>query len=131
MKIWNPFKRKTVAAPHHEGLGQTLTELTEASKKLAAHHDELTDALAELAGVFGDGYVAFDNGSKFTCTEADTIARVLVVAGHEDAAVTWLKGHAEGDEGGDNHHVYVDEEDPDGHQMGEEEIRAYIEEWLA
>ncbi|MFH8414378.1 hypothetical protein [Streptomyces collinus] len=98
---------------------------------LVVQHNELSDALAELASTFGDGYVAFDTGSKFTCSEADSVARVLAVAGHEDAAVTWLRGHAEGDEGGDSHHVYEDDEDQDGHQMDEDEVRAYITGVLA
>lgn len=119
MKIWNPFKRKTVA------------ETSVPAPTLVVQHDELSDALAELAGVFGDGMTSDMVGSQFTCSEADTIARVLVLAGHREAAETWLRGHAQGDEDGDSHHVYEDDEDEDGHQMDEDEIRAYIKEWLA
>lgn len=57
----------------------------------------------DLASVFGDGYIASDVGHHFTCTEADTIARVLKLSGNVEAAETWLEGHAEGDDCGDDH----------------------------
>jgi hypothetical protein len=95
--------------------------------------ESLGSALADLAGVFGDGMTADHTGSSFTCSEADTIARVLVLAGHKDAAETWLHGHADGDDGGDSHYHFDDEEDPEdeGRPMTEAEIAEYITEWLA
>ncbi|ATI18775.1 hypothetical protein SEA_DAUDAU_74 [Streptomyces phage Daudau] len=115
---WNPFKRKTVATP---------------APTLVVQHDELNDALAELASVFGDGMTADHTGSGFTCTEADTVARVLVLAGHTDAAETWLHGHADGDDGGDSHYHYDSEDDPEdeGRPMTEEDIAKYVAEWLS
>jgi hypothetical protein len=113
MKFWR--KRKTEQAP-----------------TLVVQHDALSEALAALAGVFGDGMTADHTGSGFTCTEADTIARVLVLAGHSEAAESWLEGHATGDDGGDDHWHY-DESNPDdeGHAFTEDEIAAYVKEYLA
>lgn len=59
---------------------------------------DLADALDDLADVLSDGMTAGHVGHHFTCSEAETIARVLQLAGHADAAAAWLDGHAEGDE---------------------------------
>ncbi|AXQ62400.1 hypothetical protein SEA_TRVXSCOTT_74 [Streptomyces phage TrvxScott] len=104
---------------------------TPAPAPLVVLHDDLNDALAELASVFGDGMTADHTGSGFTCTEADAVARVLALTGHKDAAVTWLEGHASGDEGGDIHHVYEDDADEEGHVMDEDEIAEYVAELAA
>lgn len=56
-----------------------------------------------LAGVFGDSWFAGDNGLHFTCGEANVVADVLVETGQREAAVTWLAGHAIGDDEGDDH----------------------------
>ncbi|AXQ65272.1 hypothetical protein ACF1AX_21530 [Streptomyces sp. NPDC014802] len=104
---------------------------TPAPAPLVVLHDDLNDALAELASVFGDGMTADHTGSGFTCTEADAVARVLALTGHKDAAVTWLEGHASGDEGGDSHHVYEDDADEEGHVMDEDEIAEYVAELAA
>ncbi|QAX95529.1 hypothetical protein SEA_BARTHOLOMEWSD_80 [Streptomyces phage BartholomewSD] len=98
---------------------------------LVVLHDDLNDALAELARVFGDGMTADHTGSGFTCSEADAVARLLALAGYKDEAATWLEGHASGDEGGDSHHVYEDDDDQDGHVMGEDEIAEYVAELAA
>src|SRR6266542_1192307 len=55
------------------------------------------DALADLAGVFGDSMTAVEVGRHVTCTEADAIARALLAGGYRDAASQWLDGHARGD----------------------------------
>lgn len=88
----------------------------------------LDGAISELAGVFGDGMTADHVGAKFTCSEADTIARLLVLAGHKDDAVNWLIGHAQGDEAEDSHFTY-DETDPDdeGRILTEAELVEYVE----
>ncbi|MEU6572310.1 hypothetical protein [Streptomyces sp. NPDC046805] len=111
MKFWR--KRKTVQPP-----------------TLVVQHDALSEALDALAGVFGDGMTADGTGSTFTCTEADTIARVLVLAGHSGAAETWLEGHASGDDGGDDHWHYEGDDD-EGHAFTEDEVAAYVKEYLA
>lgn len=58
-----------------------------------------------LAAVFGDGMTAVHTGGHFTCSEADSIAAVLISFGHPEAAAVWIEGHADGD----------DEEDSDSH----------------
>lgn len=116
MKIRNPFKRTIVETP-----------------ALVVQHDELKEALADLASVFGDGMTASETGSAFTCGEADKVARVLVLAGHRDAAETWLAGHAEGDEGDDFHFTYDNEDDPEdeGRPLNEKEISDYVSDLAA
>lgn len=67
--------------------------------------DPLAVALHAMAGVFGDGMTAMHVGGLFTCSEAETIADVLIESGHVEAARTWLRHHADGDDGGDMHGV--------------------------
>lgn len=57
-----------------------------------------------LAQVLGDGMTASDAGRHFTCGEADLMAIALLLLGQHQAAVTWITGHAEGDDCGDTHH---------------------------
>ncbi|MFG2923906.1 hypothetical protein ACGFYA_20675 [Streptomyces sp. NPDC048305] len=118
MKIRNPFKRTTV---------QTPELLVLPHPTLIVQHDDLTDALRELADVFGDGMTADHTGGAFSCGEADKIARVLALAGHREAAETWLSGHARGDEGDDYHFVSNDEDPEDeGRPLNDAEIAEYV-----
>jgi hypothetical protein len=89
---------------------------------------EIGGAIEELASVFGDGMTADHVGSGFTCSEADAIARLLVLTGHKDEAVAWLEGHAQGDEVDDSHYTY-DETDPEdeGRVLTEAELVEYVE----
>lgn len=80
----------------------------------------LGEALAAVAAVLGDTMLSIQQGPGFTCSEADTIANLLVVAGHPEAAVMWLSGHALGDEDtGDDEHHGLD---------GEDAARVYVAE---
>ncbi|MFJ6183741.1 hypothetical protein [Streptomyces sp. NPDC092295] len=72
-------------------------------------------ALHDLAATFGDYMTAAEVGGHFTCTEADALARVLLLSGHRDEAITWLEGHQYGDD---------DEDDP---HAAEESIPAYVD----
>ncbi|MFF3015840.1 hypothetical protein [Streptomyces sp. NPDC057939] len=93
-------------------------------------HENAPAAIAELSTVFGDGMTAHDTGSKFTCTEADVIARVLYLTGQEEAAVTWLLGHVEGEDWDDTHaHEYDVEKDGDNRSprpFNEADIRGHL-----
>ncbi|MFE3589429.1 hypothetical protein ACFQ7W_05515 [Streptomyces niveus] len=111
---WNPFKRKTVEVP-----------------TLVVRHDEMNYALTMLADTFGDGMTADHTGAGFTCQEADSVARVLALAGHKREAATWLEGHASGDEGDDSHFIYKNERGDEGRVMDGDEIAAYVEELAA
>ncbi|WP_327292463.1 hypothetical protein [Streptomyces sp. NBC_01198] len=93
--------------------------------------DALTESLAMMADVFGDGMFASHVGGFFTCSEADSIARVLLLSGHRDEALTWLSCHADGDEVDDSHFTY-DEDDPkdEGRVLNALELREYAG-WLA
>ncbi|MGW6600580.1 hypothetical protein [Streptomyces sp. NPDC055036] len=68
---------------------------------------ELELALHDLAVTFGD-YMTAEAGGHFTCTEADSLARVLLLSGHRDQAITWLTGHWSGDDDADD--LHADEE---------------------
>jgi ApbE superfamily uncharacterized protein (UPF0280 family) len=93
-------------------------------------HDELGDALSNLADVFGDCMTADHTGSSFSCGEADSVARLLALTGHEDAAVRWLIGHAQNDEWDDYHFIGNDDDPEDeGRVMTDEEIAEYVADW--
>lgn len=85
------------------GMADMLAEVAPALARLAM----LEPALERLAEMFGDGMTALNVGEHFRCSEADTIAEVLLAAGHKDAAVNWLNGHAVGDKasGHDAHYI--------------------------
>ncbi|MEU7400064.1 hypothetical protein [Streptomyces sp. NPDC044948] len=93
----------------------------------------LRQTLQPLAGVFGDGMTADQTGPQFTCKEADEIALALYVTGHEEAAVTWLTGHATGEDWEDTHAHPYDEQQGDHDREAprvftEDEIREYLRE---
>lgn len=90
--------------------------------------EDLAWALDGLGEVFSF-YGTAEAGPHFTCGEADAIARVLVASGHRSEAVTWLTGHAMGDEWGDLHFI-GDEEDPEGEgrRLTDDELAAYVGE---
>lgn len=64
--------------------------------------EEVVTAIADVAGVFGSD-AAESVGSGFTCGEAESIAVLLAISGHVDAAAIWMDGHASGDDEGDRH----------------------------
>jgi hypothetical protein len=45
----------------------------------------------------------------FTCTEAEELARTLAKTGHKRAAMTFLEGHAYGDDDPDDLHADIDD----------------------
>lgn len=51
-----------------------------------------------LARVFGNSQTASTAGNRFMCHEADLIAVALRELHQHQAAITWLLGHAEGDD---------------------------------
>ncbi|MFF3249714.1 hypothetical protein ACFYWP_01590 [Actinacidiphila glaucinigra] len=112
-------------------IGKFFQRKPEAAPVMVVQHAELTEAIRDLAGVFGDGMTAMHTGDKFTCAEADSIARVLLLAGHKDEALEWLSAHAEGDGVDDPHYTY-DEDDPEdeGRVLNALEMREYAG-WLA
>jgi hypothetical protein len=57
----------------------------------------LTQALYEMAQVFGDEPFAMDVGESIGCRDTNAIVKVLALAGHHGAAVQFLIGHAHGD----------------------------------
>ncbi|MET9861987.1 hypothetical protein ABZY93_22240 [Streptomyces smyrnaeus] len=107
---------------------RTLREFESALGEANRRRHQLSDALDGVASTFGE-FMTAEAGSHFTCGEADALARALVVAGHRDAAITWLNGHAEGDEIDDLHFVH-DPDDPNdaGRVLNEDEIAQYVDE---
>jgi hypothetical protein len=65
---------------------------------------DLYSALKTFADVLGDGMTAFHVGGSFTCSEAESMAQALMVGGHKHAAMTFLEGHADGDDDEDDIH---------------------------
>lgn len=64
-----------------------------------------------LASVFGDGMTALHVGPSFSCSEAETIAKALILLGQDEAAVTFLSGHGtEDDVTEEDSHVGLDED---------------------
>ena len=59
---------------------------------------DLDRALDALAQVLGRHRVAERLGPQFTCLEANLLAWVLIASRHTDAAVSWMDGHAAGDD---------------------------------
>jgi hypothetical protein len=76
-------------------------------------------ALDRLADVFSTPDTARQVGQAMTCVEADTLAHAMRVAGHADAADDFLRGHANGedhgDDPGDRHYQLRDDYNPDRH----------------
>lgn len=60
--------------------------------------NEVEVAAHEVARLFQDRYFADDIGSRFTCSEAEVIAELLLATSGEMAAQQWLRAHAQGDD---------------------------------
>ena len=88
---------------------QADREAREASRRpvldaMREHPEALADALAELADMMGDIWIAGDVGPHMSCPEADAVAEVLRLSGNADAAATWLDGHARSDTDEEDRH---------------------------
>ncbi|MGW3323904.1 hypothetical protein [Streptomyces virginiae] len=70
---------------------------------------DLNDVIATFATILGDGLTAVGIGGHFTCSEADDLARALILGGHKQAAIAFLKGHAVGDYDVDDQHQVGDD----------------------
>ncbi|ATI18935.1 hypothetical protein SEA_JANUS_72 [Streptomyces phage Janus] len=71
--------------------------------------EDVYSALSVFADILGDGMTAFHVGGSFTCSEANRMAEALMVGGHKKAAMTFLEGHASGDD--DEGDIHPDIED--------------------
>jgi hypothetical protein len=123
---------------NHEVIDTARRQLTHQVEQIAA--GPLQDALAELANVFGDSMTARDVGGHVTCTEADAVARALLLGGHRLAASRWLAGHARGDDDeADRHfgdsfdvHAYLDGLDPrHANTPAPIDLAGRVEDWAA
>lgn len=59
---------------------------------------ELLTALRDTAATLAEVDTMQDIGPHLTCSEADALAKMMVLLGHFDAGAALLKGHARGDE---------------------------------
>lgn len=120
---WMPWKH---LAKHEQSdavatLMGVLDELvTDLNFTLRAHDDfaqaqiaaqPLTVALTELAEQMLSGAYGFAN--SMTCTEVDSLARVLAISGHRDAAAFILTAHVEADDEGDPHAAVLPRQEDD------------------
>lgn len=71
--------------------------------------EDLHSAIGVFADIFGDGMTAMNVGGHFTCTEADRMAKALMEGGHKRAAMTFLEGHAAGDDDEDDIHPDIED----------------------
>jgi len=71
--------------------------------------EDLNEAIETFASILGDPMTAQDVGRKFTCHEADDMARALMVGNHKRAAMAFLEGHAEGDDHDSDLHAHVED----------------------
>lgn len=65
---------------------------------------EAVERITQLARAFGSVELGDDVGTHMTCIEAEALADVMRLV-DPDAATAFLRGHAEGDDDGDTHHV--------------------------
>ncbi|TFD05192.1 hypothetical protein E3T25_04635 [Cryobacterium sandaracinum] len=63
-----------------------------------------TAAAKQFVDVFTAADFAGDVGPRMSCTEVDALAGMLRAVGADTAADTWVSGHAEEDQEGDNLH---------------------------
>lgn len=60
--------------------------------------------LAELLQVLvNDADTAYDVGTGFSCTEIEALAGLYDLTGQPEEAMLWRRGHAQGDDEGDQH----------------------------
>ncbi|MFE9924292.1 hypothetical protein ACFYQA_22750 [Streptomyces sp. NPDC005774] len=70
---------------------------------------DLYSAIETFASILGDGLTACHVGGSFTCSEADRMAAALMEGGHKQAAMTFLEGHATGDDDPDDTHPDIED----------------------
>jgi hypothetical protein len=87
-----------------EQIRQAAAEVAETGFAVLVRESAIQDAAHHFAQIFDDGMLASMVGTSFTCTEVDAIAGLLIAAGREDAGLSWLECHAEGDEHDDSHY---------------------------
>ncbi|MFJ9158704.1 hypothetical protein ACIRPS_18100 [Streptomyces griseoviridis] len=96
-----------------EELRQAASQVAETGFAVLVRESAIQDAAHHFAQIFDDGMLASMVGTSFTCTEVDAIAGLLIAAGREDAGLSWLECHAEGDEYGDAHNQGTESWDDD------------------
>ncbi|WP_420312566.1 hypothetical protein ACOB87_38065 [Streptomyces sp. YS-B37] len=121
-KPGTPYKCETCGAGlepgQSPGVGEYWTEsygylcLAEVVEDERDTEEELSDlyySIAVFARILGDQMTAHGVGGHFTCSEAEDVARELAKSGHKHAAMTFLEGHAYGDDDPDDLHTDIDD----------------------
>jgi hypothetical protein len=86
-----------------------LFEVEEDERDSDEEIEDLNSALGVFARILGDQMTAHGVAGHFTCTEAEELARTLAKTGHKRAAMTFLEGHAYGDDDPDDLHADIDD----------------------
>jgi hypothetical protein len=84
-----------------------LAEVEEDERDTEEEIEDLRSAIDAFASILGDQMTAHGVGGHFTCTEAENLVRALMVDGHKHAAMTFLEGHAYGDDDPEDLHADV------------------------
>jgi hypothetical protein len=86
-----------------------VNEVEEDERDSDEEIEDLYSAIGVFARILGDQMTAHGVGGHFTCTEAEELARTLAKNGHKRAAMTFLEGHAYGDDDPDDLHAGIDD----------------------
>jgi hypothetical protein len=86
-----------------------LAEVVEDERDTEEEIEDMHSAISVFARILGDTMTAQGVGGHFTCTEAEDLARALAESGHKHAAMTFLEGHAYGDDDPDDLHADIDD----------------------
>lgn len=92
---------RALAAPEPE---PTTQERLDAALALLAAQRAVLDALTPVL----DNLTGWEVPQRFSCTEADDVARLFAAAGREDDAALFIRWHADDDDEGDTHGTVVE-----------------------
>ncbi|UFD98009.1 hypothetical protein PQC18_gp71 [Streptomyces phage Pablito] len=105
-----PGQTPAVGAYWEESYGYLVeAEVIEDERDTEEEISDLYSAINVFADILGDGMTAFHVGGSFTCTEAERMAQALVECGHKREAMTFLAGHADGDDDPDDMHREIED----------------------
>ncbi|MFF8845519.1 hypothetical protein ACF08N_22820 [Streptomyces sp. NPDC015127] len=105
-----PGQRPAVGNYWEESYGYLVeAEVVEDERDTEEEIGDLYSAISVFADILGDGMTAHHVGGSFTCSEAERMAEALMQGGHKRAAMTFLEGHAAGDDDPDDIHPDIED----------------------
>jgi hypothetical protein len=106
----NPGQRPAPGLYWGESYGYLAEQEVEEDERTTDEEvEDLYSAIGVFARILGDPMTAAGVGGHFTCAEAEDLARTLAKTGHKRAAMSFLDGHADGDDDPDDLHVGIDD----------------------